>query len=84
MTKIILTTFTLLVLALVIVDQRINILIHSMTSNELPELLEPKDEGDEVSWFDDYYTILKVDERKFSIGEPKWLQDWDAIYPELE
>ena len=39
-----------------------------MTSGELPELLEPKDEGEEVTWFDDYYTIQKIDERTFAIG----------------
>lgn len=46
---IILITATLLVLLSIIVDQRINIVIYSMTSSELPELLEPKDEGDEVT-----------------------------------
>ena len=32
-----------------------------MTTEGLPDLLEPKDEGDEVRWFDDYYTIQKID-----------------------
>ena len=45
---------SLLVLASIIVNQRANLLIYSMSSSELPELLEPK-----------------------------WLQDWDPIYPEL-
>ena len=45
-----------------------------MTSSELPELLEPKDEGEEVIWFDDYYTIQKIDERTFAIGEPRYYQ----------
>ena len=45
-----------------------------MTTEELPDLLEPKDEGDEVRWFDDYYTIQKIDERTFAIGEPRYYQ----------
>ena len=64
----VLITATLLVLASIIVNQRTNLLIYSMTSGELPELLEPKDEGEEVTWFDDYYTIQKIDERTFAIG----------------
>ena len=35
---------SLLVLASIIVNQRANLLIYSMSSSELPELLEPKDE----------------------------------------
>jgi len=69
-----LITATLLVLASIIVNQRANLLIYSMTSSELPELLEPKDEGEEVTWFDDYYTIQKIDERTFAIGEPRYYQ----------
>ena len=49
--------------------------IQSKEFNEgLPDLLEPKDEGDEVRWFDDYYTIQKIDERTFAIGEPRYYQ----------
>ena len=70
----VLITATLLVLASIIVNQRTNLLIYSMTSGELPELLEPKDEGEEVTWFDDYYTIQKIDERTFAIGEPRYYQ----------
>jgi len=71
---IVLITATLLVLASFIVNQRANLLIYSMTSSELPELLEPKDEGEKVTWFDDYYTIQKIDERTFAIGEPRYYQ----------
>ena len=70
----ILITTILLILVSIIVDQRTNLLIYSMTSGELPELLEPKDEGEEVTWFDDYYTIQKIDERTFAIGEPRYYQ----------
>ena len=74
MKTIILITVTLLVLGSIVIDQRANILIYSMTASELPELLEPKDEGEEVTWFDDYYTIQKIDERTFAIGEPRYYQ----------
>ena len=67
---IVLITASLLVLASIIVNQRANLLIYSMTLRELPELLEPKDEGEEVVWFDDYYTIQRIDKRTFAIGEP--------------
>ncbi|SVE62129.1 uncharacterized protein METZ01_LOCUS514983, partial [marine metagenome] len=49
----ILITATLLVLVSIVVNQRANLFIYLMTSSELPELLEPKDEGEEVTWFDD-------------------------------
>ena len=44
--KIILIVVTLLGLIAIVVDQRTNLLIYSMTTEELPDLLEPKDEGD--------------------------------------
>ena len=64
----------LLVLGAIIIDQRTNLFIYAMTSNELPELLPPKDEGEAVTWFDDYYTVQKIDERTFAIGEPRYYQ----------
>ena len=70
----ILITTILLILVSIIVDQRANLYIYSMSSSELPELLEPKDEGEEAIWFDDYYTIQKIDERTFAIGEPRYYQ----------
>ena len=67
-------TATLLVSALIIVNQRANLLIYSMASNEFPELSDAKNEGDEVRWFDDYYTVQEIDERTFAIGEPRYYQ----------
>lgn len=64
----------LLVFTSIIIDQRANILIYSMTSTELPQLLDPRDEGEGVVWFDDYYTIHKIDERTFAIGETRYYQ----------
>ena len=53
----VLITAILLVLASIIVNQRANLLIYSMTPSELPELLEPKDEGEDVVWFDELFNI---------------------------
>jgi hydroxyacylglutathione hydrolase len=63
-----------LVLGAIMIDQRTNLFIYAMTNNELPELLPPKDEGEAVVWFDDYYTVQKIDERTFAIGEPRYYQ----------
>ena len=51
--KIILIVIALFGLIAIVVDQRTNLLIYLMTTEGLPDLLEPKDEGDEVRWFDD-------------------------------
>ena len=72
--KIVLMMVSLMILVIVTVNQRANLLIYSMTSDELPELLEPREEGDEVIWFDDYYTIQKIDEKTYAIGEPRYFQ----------
>ena len=70
----VLITVTLLVLVSIIVSQRANLLIYLMTSSELPELLEAREEGEGFIWFDDYYTIQKIDEKTFAIGEPRYYQ----------
>ena len=64
----------LLVFTSIIIYQRYNILMYSMTSTELPQLLDPRDEGEGAVWFDDYYTIHKIDERTFAIGETRYYQ----------
>ena len=64
----------LLAVTSVIIYQRANILIYSMASTELPQLLDPRDEGEGAVWFDDYYTIHKIDERTFAIGETRYYQ----------
>ena len=47
MKKIILIVIALFGLIAIAVDQRTNLLIYLMTTEGLPDLLEPKDEGDE-------------------------------------
>jgi glyoxylase-like metal-dependent hydrolase (beta-lactamase superfamily II) len=39
-----------------------------------PELLPAEDEGDQVRWHDDYYTIEQLDSRTIAIGEPRYYQ----------
>ena len=38
------------------------------------ELFEPSDQGPDANWIDDYYTVQKLDERTFAIGEPRYAQ----------
>jgi hydroxyacylglutathione hydrolase len=69
-----LVVVALLVVTSIIIYQRANILIYSMISTELPQLLDPRDEGEGAVWFDDYYTVHKIDERTFAIGETRYYQ----------
>lgn len=39
-----------------------------------PPLLEPTEEGPGVRWFDDYYTVERIDEQTIAIGEPRYAQ----------
>ena len=39
-----------------------------------PDLLPPEEEGDQVVWHDDYYTIERLDSRTIAIGEPRYYQ----------
>ena len=36
-----------------------------------PPLLEPAEEGPDVRWFDDYYTVERIDAHTIAIGEPR-------------
>ncbi len=40
----------------------------------LPDLLPAEEEGDQVVWHDDYYTIERLDSRTIAIGEPRYYQ----------
>ena len=41
---------------------------------EDPGLSEPGDEGPGVEWFDDYYTVQRIDGETFAISEPRFAQ----------
>ena len=39
-----------------------------------PPLLDPVDQGDGVVWLDDYFTVQKIAENTYAIGEPRYAQ----------
>ena len=41
---------------------------------EDPGLSEPGEEGPGVEWFDDYYTVKRIDGETFAISEPRFAQ----------
>lgn len=43
-------------------------------NGEPSALLEAGDEGPDVRWFDDYFTVERLDERTWAIGEPRYDQ----------
>jgi glyoxylase-like metal-dependent hydrolase (beta-lactamase superfamily II) len=72
--KAITTLAVLAVVAGVVIDQRHRIMVYALASQGVPALLEPADEGAEVRWHDDYFTVQALDERTFAIGEPRYYQ----------
>jgi glyoxylase-like metal-dependent hydrolase (beta-lactamase superfamily II) len=56
------------------IGQRHRILVYALASQGPPALLEPIDEGPEVAWHDDYFTVQRLDDRTFAIGEPRYAQ----------
>ena len=68
MKGIIIAVAALLILTSTLIYQRATVLIYSLTSTELPELLDARDEGEGVVCFVDSYTIHKIAVRTFAIG----------------
>lgn len=58
----------------VLVNQRHTLLIYALSSEGQPALLEAQEEGPDVRWFDDYFTVQELDARTFAIGEPRYYQ----------
>ncbi len=56
------------------VSQRHRILVHALALEGPPPLRAPADEGADVRWFDDYFTIQALDAGTFAIGEPRYHQ----------
>ncbi len=50
---------------------RRQLLVYGASLLPPPELLAPVDEGPNARWVDDYYTVERIDERTFAIGEPR-------------
>jgi glyoxylase-like metal-dependent hydrolase (beta-lactamase superfamily II) len=61
-------------LLVVAVSQRHLVLVYGIALAGTPALSDPVDEGPEVRWHDDYFTVQALDERTFAIGEPRYYQ----------
>jgi len=71
--KIITWTFLVFALLVVIVIWQRHTLIVNLYKYSR-EILKKTDEGNNVKWFDDYYTIQKLDSNVYAIGEPRYWQ----------
>ncbi len=67
-------TLTLLVLLVLLVSNRHWVFIQIATLVDIPVLIEKQDEGPNVKWHDDYYTLEWLDSRTVAIGEPLYFQ----------
>jgi glyoxylase-like metal-dependent hydrolase (beta-lactamase superfamily II) len=61
-------------LAALVVSQRHVLLVHALALTGPQPLAAAGDEGPDVRWFDDYFTIQVLDARTFAIGEPRYSQ----------
>lgn len=61
------------ILLAVVIWQRHQLIAH-LYNNENPALLAATDEGVGVEWFDDYFTVEKIGENIYAIGEPRYWQ----------
>ncbi len=65
--------FVLLILLAIAFSNRWWVLTHAMALVGTPELLDAQDEPGGI-WFDDYYTIFRIDESTYAIGETLYWQ----------
>ena len=61
-------------LSLVLISQRHTLLVQALTVAGPVELLPPTEEGPNVRWHDDYFTVEALAEGVFAIGEPRYYQ----------
>ncbi len=54
--------------------QRHSLVFYALSSDGMPPLLEAQDEGQNVRWVDDYFTVQAIDARTYAIGEPRYVQ----------
>jgi glyoxylase-like metal-dependent hydrolase (beta-lactamase superfamily II) len=68
---IVLVLLVLVGVALIDTDRRRFVMLPLIVlTTEFPEALTPAAEGPTAEWFDDYYTITRIDEQTIAIGEP--------------
>jgi glyoxylase-like metal-dependent hydrolase (beta-lactamase superfamily II) len=72
--KALLALLLLAALGAIAIAQRHRIMVYALASQGSPALLERADEGAEVHWHDDYFTVQRLDNRTFAIGEPRYAQ----------
>ena len=63
-----------LVLTAATIWQRHRLLLLTIGDGHAPALLAPADEGAEVTWHDDYFTLQTLAPGTFAIGEPRYNQ----------
>ncbi|MDE0886667.1 MAG: MBL fold metallo-hydrolase [Myxococcota bacterium] len=64
----------LFTLGLLLISQRHSILVRLLTVEGPIELAPPTQEGPNVRWHDDYFTVEALAEGVFAIGEPRYYQ----------
>jgi glyoxylase-like metal-dependent hydrolase (beta-lactamase superfamily II) len=61
-------------ISLVVLERHRIIMLQMFPDGSPSDLLAPTDEGKEVSWYDDYFTVQVIDSSTFAIGEPRYRQ----------
>ncbi len=57
-----------------VVRLRHRILIYATATSSSPAFSDPVNEGAEVRWYDDYFTVQELAAHTFAIGEPRYYQ----------
>ena len=80
MRRALLAVLALALLGVVVIWQRHRILVYGLSLQGTPALLDPVDEGPDVRWHDNYFTVQELDARTFVIGEPRyWQQNFNYL-----